>query len=50
MSCRGRLILMADADGATKFADFEKVEAALDAISPKPVGVGFTRRCLIPFF
>lgn len=36
MSSRGRLILMADADGATKFADFEKVEAALEDISPKP--------------
>ena len=41
MSCRGRLILMADADGATKFADYEKLEVALEAISPKPVGVLF---------
>ncbi|KAF4082097.1 hypothetical protein AMELA_G00147760 [Ameiurus melas] len=33
---RGRLILMADADGATKFADIEKVEAGLQDLSPKP--------------
>ncbi|XP_066506485.1 dolichyl-phosphate beta-glucosyltransferase [Hoplias malabaricus] len=33
---RGRLILMADADGATKFADIEKVEAGLQNLSPKP--------------
>ncbi|XP_030648546.1 dolichyl-phosphate beta-glucosyltransferase [Chanos chanos] len=36
MSSRGKLILMADADGATKFADIEKVEAALQSINPKP--------------
>ncbi|MBN3301558.1 ALG5 glucosyltransferase, partial [Amia calva] len=36
LSCRGKLILMADADGATKFADIEKVEAGLQALSPKP--------------
>ncbi|XP_059913509.1 dolichyl-phosphate beta-glucosyltransferase [Gadus macrocephalus] len=42
MSCRGRLILMADADGATKFADYEKVEAALEAISPKPDNMAIT--------
>uniref|UniRef100_A0A3B3DHA2 dolichyl-phosphate beta-glucosyltransferase n=1 Tax=Oryzias melastigma TaxID=30732 RepID=A0A3B3DHA2_ORYME len=29
LSSRGRLILMADADGATKFSDIEKVEAGL---------------------
>lgn len=28
---------MADADGATKFSDIEKVEAALCDLSPKPV-------------
>ncbi|KAI5612999.1 dolichyl-phosphate beta-glucosyltransferase [Silurus asotus] len=33
---RGRLILMADADGATKFSDFEKVEAGLQNLIPKP--------------
>ncbi|KAJ8275575.1 hypothetical protein COCON_G00073270 [Conger conger] len=36
LSSRGKLILMADADGATKFADLEKVEAGLQDISPKP--------------
>ncbi|XP_077361864.1 dolichyl-phosphate beta-glucosyltransferase isoform X3 [Festucalex cinctus] len=36
LSSRGRLILMADADGATKFADVEKVEAGLKDLSPKP--------------
>ncbi|KAL4608564.1 dolichyl-phosphate beta-glucosyltransferase [Arapaima gigas] len=36
LSSRGKFILMADADGATKFADVEKVEAALQDISPKP--------------
>ncbi|XP_051971730.1 dolichyl-phosphate beta-glucosyltransferase [Xyrauchen texanus] len=36
LCCRGQLILMADADGATKFADIEKVEAGLQSISPKP--------------
>ncbi|KAG7322441.1 hypothetical protein KOW79_013787 [Hemibagrus wyckioides] len=33
---RGRLILMADADGATKFADVAKLEAGLQNLSPKP--------------
>lgn len=37
MICRGKLILMADADGATKFSDIEKAESALHALSPKPV-------------
>lgn len=37
MISRGKLILMADADGATKFSDIEKVEAALCDLSPKPV-------------
>uniref|UniRef100_A0A8C9U5Z7 Dolichyl-phosphate beta-glucosyltransferase n=1 Tax=Scleropages formosus TaxID=113540 RepID=A0A8C9U5Z7_SCLFO len=36
LSSRGKFILMADADGATKFADIEKVEAGLRDISPKP--------------
>ncbi|KAL7847465.1 hypothetical protein AOLI_G00221830 [Acnodon oligacanthus] len=36
LSSRGRLILMADADGATKFGDIEKVEAGLENLSPKP--------------
>lgn len=37
MISRGKLVLMADADGATKFSDLEKVEAALWDLSPKPV-------------
>lgn len=40
MICRGKLILMADADGATKFSDLEKAEAALCDLSPKPVWKG----------
>ncbi|KAM3600827.1 uncharacterized protein V6R79_003084 [Siganus canaliculatus] len=36
MSTRGKVILMADADGATKFADLEKVEAGLKELNPKP--------------
>uniref|UniRef100_A0A3Q3WMX0 Dolichyl-phosphate beta-glucosyltransferase n=1 Tax=Mola mola TaxID=94237 RepID=A0A3Q3WMX0_MOLML len=36
MISRGRLILMADADGATKFSDIEKVEAGLHKVHPKP--------------
>ncbi|XP_058646070.1 dolichyl-phosphate beta-glucosyltransferase isoform X2 [Onychostoma macrolepis] len=36
LSSRGRLILMADADGATKFADIENVEEGLESISEKP--------------
>lgn len=37
LSSRGKVILMADADGATKFSDIEKVEAGLNDLSPKPV-------------
>ncbi|XP_071760074.2 dolichyl-phosphate beta-glucosyltransferase [Centroberyx gerrardi] len=36
LSSRGKVILMADADGATKFADVEKVEAGLHHLDPKP--------------
>lgn len=36
---RGHLILMADADGATKFADVAKLEAGLQNLSPKPVSI-----------
>lgn len=36
LSSRGKFILMADADGATKFCDIEKVEAGLNALNPKP--------------
>ncbi|KAM9788895.1 dolichyl-phosphate beta-glucosyltransferase [Neosynchiropus ocellatus] len=35
LSSRGKLILMADADGATKFADLEKVEAGLNDLNSK---------------
>ncbi|NXF77175.1 ALG5 glucosyltransferase, partial [Sclerurus mexicanus] len=35
-SSRGKKILMADADGATKFADIEKVEEGLKNIQPWP--------------
>lgn len=41
MSSRGKLILMADADGATKFPDLEKVEAGLRELNPKPVCLSF---------
>ncbi len=37
MSSRGKMILMADADGATKFSDIDKVEAGLNDLNPKPV-------------
>lgn len=40
LSSRGKFILMADADGATKFCDIEKVEAGLNALNPKPVCCG----------
>ncbi|XP_069747791.1 dolichyl-phosphate beta-glucosyltransferase isoform X2 [Narcine bancroftii] len=36
LSSRGRYILMADADGATKFADIAKVEVGLKALQPGP--------------
>uniref|UniRef100_A0A8D0HD36 Dolichyl-phosphate beta-glucosyltransferase n=1 Tax=Sphenodon punctatus TaxID=8508 RepID=A0A8D0HD36_SPHPU len=35
-SSRGKKILMADADGATKFADLEKVEEGLESLHPWP--------------
>lgn len=35
---------MADADGATKFCDIEKVEAGLNELNPKPV------RICLPFY
>lgn len=37
MSSRGKVILMADADGATKFSDLEKVEAGLAGLSSNTV-------------
>uniref|UniRef100_A0A3P9ID97 Dolichyl-phosphate beta-glucosyltransferase n=1 Tax=Oryzias latipes TaxID=8090 RepID=A0A3P9ID97_ORYLA len=36
LSSRGKLILMADADGATKFSDIEKVEAGLKDVNSGP--------------
>ncbi|XP_034034166.1 dolichyl-phosphate beta-glucosyltransferase [Thalassophryne amazonica] len=36
LSSRGKVILMADADGATKFSDIEKVEVGLQSLNPKP--------------
>uniref|UniRef100_H3ANK8 Dolichyl-phosphate beta-glucosyltransferase n=1 Tax=Latimeria chalumnae TaxID=7897 RepID=H3ANK8_LATCH len=36
LSSRGRKILMADADGATMFADIEKVEVGLEDLKPWP--------------
>ncbi|KAG2457204.1 ALG5 glucosyltransferase, partial [Polypterus senegalus] len=36
LSCRGKYILMADADGATKFADIIKVEASLKDLQLQP--------------
>ncbi|XP_061658901.1 dolichyl-phosphate beta-glucosyltransferase isoform X2 [Syngnathoides biaculeatus] len=42
LSSRGRLILMADADGATKFADVEKVEAGLKALNLKKGNLGIS--------
>ncbi|KFP08018.1 Dolichyl-phosphate beta-glucosyltransferase, partial [Calypte anna] len=36
-SCRGKEILMADADGATKFEDIEKVEEGLRNLQPWPL-------------
>lgn len=38
-SSRGKYILMADADGATKFEDIEKVEKALRNLQPWPVSL-----------
>uniref|UniRef100_H2Z1V6 Dolichyl-phosphate beta-glucosyltransferase n=1 Tax=Ciona savignyi TaxID=51511 RepID=H2Z1V6_CIOSA len=38
LSARGKYLLMADADGATKFADIQKVENKLEEIDSKPHG------------
>ena len=35
MVCRGQLILMMDADGATRVSDVEKLEAALEKVAVK---------------
>uniref|UniRef100_A0A803W0F9 Dolichyl-phosphate beta-glucosyltransferase n=1 Tax=Ficedula albicollis TaxID=59894 RepID=A0A803W0F9_FICAL len=41
-SSRGEKILMADADGATKFADIEKVEEGLKNLQPWPKGMAIS--------
>lgn len=38
---------MADADGATKFADIEKVEEGLENLQPWPVSINFCGFSLI---
>ncbi|KAK9844586.1 hypothetical protein WJX74_004354 [Apatococcus lobatus] len=38
MICRGQLILMMDADGATRVSDVEKLEAALETVAVKGAG------------
>lgn len=38
-SSRGEKILMADADGATKFPDVEKLEKGLSDLRPWPVSI-----------
>jgi len=40
MSARGRLILFADADGATKFSDLSKLESQLPRLKGRAVGEG----------
>lgn len=35
MICRGQLVLMMDADGATRVSDVEKLEAALQKVAVK---------------
>merc|ERR1711920_559174 len=40
MRASGEWILMADADGATKFADIEKIEKALKPLQEKSTGTG----------
>ncbi|XP_022594591.1 dolichyl-phosphate beta-glucosyltransferase [Seriola dumerili] len=42
LSSRGKVILMADADGATKFSDLDKVEAGLKDLNPKPENMGIS--------
>lgn len=46
LSSRGRNILMADADGATKFSDLDKVEAGLKDVNTNPVRLCFC--CYLP--
>ena len=35
LAARGQMILMADADGATKFEDYEKLDAWIQTVVPK---------------
>jgi len=35
LSARGRQLLFADADGATKFADYDKLAEALSSLAPE---------------
>ncbi|KAI8818354.1 nucleotide-diphospho-sugar transferase, partial [Fimicolochytrium jonesii] len=44
LAARGRLLLFADADGATKFADIEKLEGALEKVSENGLGVAVGSR------
>ena len=46
LSSRGRRILMADADGASKFADLARLERALDDLSGK-VSVIYRLLCYV---
>ena len=39
LSARGRLLLFADADGATKFKGVEKLEAEIKQINVNKVGL-----------
>lgn len=43
-SSRGEKILMADADGATKFPDVEKLEKGLNDLQPWPVSIRVQRK------
>ncbi len=44
MCARGKYLLMVDADGATKFADIDNVEAKLKAIERDDYGIGIGSR------
>ena len=42
-SSRGRRLLMADADGASKFSDLARLETALDDLNGKKVSLIYCR-------
>jgi len=44
-SSRGRRLLMADADGASKFSDLARLETALDDLNGKKVSLIYCRCC-----